>query len=133
KAPFGLCNRYSMKVRWPQNTNPADSDRAETAAIALTASDTSAPVPPCRAGTPILNKLAAASFGRRRDAPSDFRSRSRAMLSSHRPKSAGRTASMMALIAYSAASAGAGFHAYGASSGLSAGRPRLLLKLHKVA
>ena len=60
---FGLCSRYSMKVRWPQNTKPAVSERSETRAISATASVTSPPAPPSAFGTPARNNPAAARRG----------------------------------------------------------------------
>src|SRR6185437_3190049 len=87
----------SIKVRWPQNTNPAASERSETAAMAATASVTAPPVPPCATGTPMRNRPASARRGSTSAAPSLLASRWVADESSHAARSAGSVVMAMVL------------------------------------
>ncbi|MCY1558018.1 hypothetical protein D9M68_949170 [compost metagenome] len=52
---LGLCSRYSMKARWPQQTKAAANERLAMAAMASTASVTCPPVPPSAGSTPVRN------------------------------------------------------------------------------
>ena len=63
---LGLCSRYSMKARWPQQTNAAANERLAMAAIASTASLTCPPVPPWAGSTPTRSTCASAMCARTR-------------------------------------------------------------------
>ncbi|MNE17481.1 hypothetical protein D3C80_1104640 [compost metagenome] len=59
--PLGLCSRYSIKARWPQNTKAAAREWLATLATVSTASATVPPLPPRASSIPTRSTCAAAS------------------------------------------------------------------------